>query len=144
MTDSIETNLKTKEFELKLIQAWSDSHYKIATMALLGNGAALATTVASIRDKGHDSPSVFALHSSALGLVSGGAAVFLIWVLSETAISKVIKSGADENASNVAVLAHPLISLLLFILVAGSACGFMGGIAFYEGWSDAIMTFRSK
>ena len=61
-------DLKEREFQLKLLQAWADGKTKIATTGLLANGALLATAFAYMKDKGPDSPSTFALSAAEAGL----------------------------------------------------------------------------
>jgi len=65
---SLEDEMKLREHQLKLVQAWAEMKNKVATMAAIANVGLLATVFAFMKDKGPDHPSLFALSSGTAGL----------------------------------------------------------------------------
>lgn len=67
-----------KEYALKVFQAWLDLKVKLAGFVLVANGAALATAIAFVKDKGPELEGVFTLKTSAFGLLFGGIALLIV------------------------------------------------------------------
>jgi hypothetical protein len=143
MAESNEDDLKKKEFELKLVQAWTDTRYKVATVFLLGNGAAVATALTYIKDKGFDEPSVNALRSSLGGITAAVVALLIVWAVSEHLLAVLSKkSHADYTTSQSRAQKYTGIVFLVMILISGLY--FTHGSAFYEGWAQGTVDHLSK
>lgn len=143
MSELSEFVLKKREYELKLIQAWSDGRSRIANIALIGNAAGLATALAFIKDKGHDEPSVRALNGCTLGMAFAFLALLLTWLITETAIDTAFKATGDEPNKTIISLSHPSVSVAFMALIFISLVGLGYGLAFFEGWSQATIDIKN-
>jgi hypothetical protein len=143
MTDSSqEDEMKLREYQLKLVQAWAELKNKIATMMALANVGLLATVVAFMKDKGPDSPSLFALGSGSFGLMSSGIALLMVWASSETAINRIITN--DKPEEHIKNLANKVVTNLFALFIMGGAIGFIGSVAMFTGYSQAIFECGQK
>lgn len=71
---------ESKDYLLKVVQAWIDLKSKIVNLVLIGNGVALTTSIAFLRDKGAEKfEGTFPLKSSALGILLGAVAMWVAY-----------------------------------------------------------------
>lgn len=67
-----------KAHQLKVFQAWLDLKTKVAGWVLIGNGVALTTAVAFIKDKGLEMEGLFVLKFSAIGITLAAFALMAV------------------------------------------------------------------
>lgn len=140
-SEHIDEVMKQREFELKLIQTWSDARYKIASLLLLGNGAAIATVLTFLKDKGPDELAMFVLDWSTMGLVCAGFATLFTWMVTESALGKA--AAVDKKDSVFKPLSHWLVYLVFMAAIIGSAGSLVTGLSFLKGWSQATIDIRN-
>jgi hypothetical protein len=67
-----------KEYRLRLVQVWSDQKLRIATLALIGNGALLGVATAFLKDIGPAAFDALPLFLGLIGASLGGFAVMAV------------------------------------------------------------------
>lgn len=67
-----------KAHQLKVFQAWLDLKTKVAGWVLIGNGVALTTAVAFIKDKWLEMEGLFVLKFSAIGITLAAFALMAV------------------------------------------------------------------
>jgi hypothetical protein len=142
MDSSQEDEMKLREYQLKLVQAWAELKNKVANTAALANIGLLATVVTFMKDKGPDHPSMFALSAGTVGLGSAAFAMLIVWSSSETAINSIITN--DKPEEQVKKLANKAASVLFGLSILVAATGFMGAIAAFTGYTQAIFECGQK
>jgi hypothetical protein len=73
-----------KDYKLKVLQAWADLKFKVATLVLAANGAALATAISFVKDHGPKSEGLFPVKVAAVGLLFGAIALRIVWSFSDS------------------------------------------------------------
>ena len=137
-----EDEMKLREYQLKVVQAWAELKNKVANTVALANIGLLATVVAFMKDKGTDYPSLFALSSGTAGLGSAALAMLIVWSNSEAAINCIITNEKAEE--EVKKLANKGLTLIFSLFIAGAALGFMCAVAVFTGYSQAIFECGQK
>ncbi|UGX94233.1 hypothetical protein G6321_00053300 [Bradyrhizobium barranii subsp. barranii] len=130
--------LKEREFDLKLIQAWAESRNRIAVAAAVLNGATLATVIATMKDKGNIEPYMSTLGFSIFGLAAGMVAVAFAWQFADSAMEKLMKR---EKAAT-AILVHWLVGLVFFLVIMASVGGFLLSASYFSGYMQASLELR--
>ncbi|MHC2537001.1 hypothetical protein [Bradyrhizobium diazoefficiens] len=125
-------DLKEREFQLKILQAWTDGKAKIATTALLANGGLLATAFAYMKDKGADSPSSFALSSAEIGLMGAVFAYGVANAVSEHAL----KDLADKKEKPLRWFSTKSVEWIYMLGMLLAVGGFFSALAFFSGYTD--------
>lgn len=125
-------DLKEREFQLKLLQAWTDGKTKIATTGLLANAGLLATAFAYMKDKGPDGPSSFALNAAEAGLMGGLFAYGVANAISEHAL----KDLADKKENPLRWFSSTLVEWCYMLGMLAAIGGFLSALAFFSGYTD--------
>jgi hypothetical protein len=138
-----------KEHQLKLFQAWLDLKTKLAGWALIGNGAALTSAVAFIRDKGPESEGVFVLNFSAFGI---GLAAFALLIVQGFADGYLLRQLGEEREPTTKLgkwlrgrpmtfsIANTAFNALIFL----SAMSFMACVVYYSGVLEGRTSFYKE
>jgi len=144
-----------KEHQLKVLQAWIDLKFKVAGYVLLANGAALATSVAFLKEKGPEIEGMHGLSTASLGLLSGALAVLVASAFSTAVLSNQFegerkipekKKPDPEWAKKVEAFFCSMrgANLAFNIFVVASALSLMVSLAFLSGVMEARRDFYEK
>jgi hypothetical protein len=141
-----------KESRLKLLQAWLDIKFKIAGFVLIANGAALATAVAFLKEKGPELEGIFTLNAAVWGLMFGGIAITIPWLFSDSYFADHLDGAvpAQTETKSLPAWAQRLktkwtpirlvnAAFALFILL--SAASLLGSVSYLMGVMDARKDF---
>jgi hypothetical protein len=134
MTDGQDAELKNREFILKVVQAWADARNKVATGAILLNGAVIVTAATAMKDKGEAVQYLFGLKAATLGLLMGILALGFVWIITEQVYERMIKNEEDVQTR---LISHWFPSLFFLACIVVSVGAFVGSIAFFTGYSQA-------
>jgi hypothetical protein len=134
-----------REFLLKATQAWLDLKIKVLSYLVIANGVAIATAVSILKDDPLSAPANETLKSATTGLAAGALAILVVSLLGEATLEKLIKFAASKTrVIDASALAHPFVSLFLWLLAAISFLSFSAGIWFLCGYVQAGIDICDK
>jgi hypothetical protein len=141
-----------KDYQLKLLEAWSGLKFRVGNLVLIGNGVALTTSVAFLKESGSESRALEPLKLSTIGVVFGAIGILIAYAYANSYLTLKLdgrKATTGEKSHKQTKFAKTIRSftaanVLFAVFIGLSAVCLSNSVAYLTGYTEGLVYCAAK